>query len=301
VKWTPGADNGDVVDERGASVGGGGGGGGWGAPHYIGGGGGAVLVIYLVARLFGVDLGGILGGGSSSDQSGPVAGPHDNDTAHPQTGPDPDAELVQFVKFVTTDVENVDTKLFEAEGKPYRRAKLVLFSHEINTGCGLSSSEVGPFYCPADEHVYIDLSFYKELRQRFGAPGNFAQAYVIAHELGHHIQNLLGIEQKVQSHAIGPRGETRNESSVRLELQADCFAGVWGHAAQGKGLLEPGDVEGALTAASAIGDDRLQKQAGRSVNPESFTHGTSAQRMKWFKRGFDGGTLESCDTFSGEI
>jgi predicted metalloprotease len=193
------------------------------------------------------------------------------------------------------DIQHVFETRFQAESKPYRHAKLVLFTSAIDTGCGRSSSAIGPFYCPADEHAYIDLSFYRELKQRFGAPGNFAQAYVLAHEIGHHLQKLLGVERR--AHQLG-RGHGRNDISVRTELQADCFAGVWGHDARGEGLLEAGDVEQALTAATAIGDDRLQKQAGREVHPETFTHGTSAQRVRWFRTGFETGRFDACNTFA---
>ena len=287
VKWQPGTENDDVVDQRGDSSGGGGG--GFGGGRLAGGSVATVIVVVLVARLFGVDVSGLLGGGH---QGGTAPAPTQ---PHPPTGDDPDKELVQFVKFVMKDIQDTFEATFKAEGKPYRRAKLYLFSHAINTGCGRSSSAIGPFYCPADEHAYIDLSFYRELKQRFGAPGQFAQAYVLAHELGHHAQNLLGVEQQAQR--LG-RGHSRNEISVRQELQADCYAGVWGHAAQGKGLLEVGELEQAITAATAIGDDRLQKQAGQEVNPETFTHGSSAQRVRWFRRGFDAGKLGACDTFS---
>jgi len=242
----------------------------------------------LVARVFGYDISGLLGGGGGTTTS-------QSSQPHPPTGADPDKELVGFVKFVMKDIQDTFDGMFKAEGKPYRHAKLILFSQAVNTGCGRSSAAIGPFYCPADEHAYIDLSFYRELRQRFGAPGDFAQAYVLAHELGHHLQKLMGIEQKAES--LG-RGHKRNEISVRQELQADCFAGVWGHAAQGKKLLEAGDLEEAINAATAIGDDRLQKQSGGEVNPETFTHGTSAQRVKWFRRGFDGGRFDGCDTFA---
>ena len=255
--------------------------------HLTGGGLAAVVVIVVVARLFGVDISGLLGSG------GQPAAPR-SDQARPPTGPDPDKPLVDFVKFVMKDVQGTFETRFKAAGKPYRHARLVLFTNVVNTGCGRSSTAIGPFYCPADEHAYIDLSFYRELRQRFGAPGDFAQAYVLAHEMGHHLQKLLGIEREAQS--LG-RGHSRNEVSVRTELQADCFAGVWGHDAKGKNLLEAGDLEEALTAATAIGDDRLQKQAGGNVNPETFTHGTSAQRVRWFRRGFDTGQFEACDTF----
>ncbi|HET7501558.1 MAG TPA: neutral zinc metallopeptidase [Kofleriaceae bacterium] len=288
MKWTPGTENDDVVDQRGG--GGGGGGGGIGAMHLTGGGLAAAVVVVIVARLFGVDISGLLGHHGNT----PVA-TRPSDQPHPPRGPDPDKPLVDFVKFVMKDIQDTFAATFKAEGQSYRRAKLYLFTDVIDTGCGRSTSAIGPFYCPADEHAYIDLSFYRELRQRFGAPGDFAQAYVLAHEIGHHLQKLLGTEQRAQ--ALG-RGRRRNEISVRTELQADCYAGVWGHAARGKNLLEQGDLEEALTAATAIGDDRLQKQAGREVNPETFTHGTSAQRVRWFRAGFESGRLDACNTFA---
>jgi uncharacterized protein len=277
VKWTPGTDNDDVVDQRGSRV---------GAAHLTGGGLAAAVVVVLVARLFGYDVSGLLGGGRGNAPSS---------QSQPPTGADPDKELVAFVKFVMKDIQGTFEAMFKSEGKPYRHAKLYLFTGAIDTGCGHSTAAIGPFYCPADEHAYIDLSFYRELRQRFGAPGDFAQAYVLAHELGHHLQKLMGIEHRAE--ALG-KGRRRNELSVRTELQADCFAGVWGHAAKGKQLLEAGDLEEALTAATAIGDDRLQKQAGGEVHPETFTHGTSAQRVRWFRAGFDSGRFDACDTFS---
>jgi hypothetical protein len=282
VKWTPGTDNDDVVDQRGR-----GGGGGIGAAHLTGGGLVVVVALVLVGRLFGVDVSGLLSGGSS--------GTAPSIQEHRPAGRDPDQPLVGFVKFVMKDVQDTFEAMFRAEGQPYRHAKLVLFSDEIDTGCGRSSSAIGLFYCPADERAYIDLSFYRELRQRFGAPGDFAQAYVLAHEIGHHLQKLRGLEQRAAR--LG-KGERRNEISVRTELQADCFAGVWGHAAAGKQLLEAGDLEEAITAASAIGDDRLQAQAGRRVNPETFTHGSSAQRVRWFRKGFETGRFAACDTVS---
>jgi len=284
VKWTPGTENDDVVDRRGSRV---------SAGTLTGGGLAVTIVAVLVARLFGVDISGLLGGGETSAPSGA------NNQPAPPAGTDPDKPLVDFIKFVMKDVQDTFAAKFKAEGQPYRRAKLVLFTDAIDTGCGRSSSAIGPFYCPPDEHAYIDLSFYRELRQRFGAPGDFAQAYVLAHEIGHHLQKLLGAEQRAQAQG---KHQRRNEISVEIELQADCYAGVWGHAAQGKHLLEAGDLEEALTAATAIGDDRLQKQSGREVNPETFTHGTSAQRVRWFRKGFDTGQLAACDTFSaGEL
>ena len=293
MKWTPGTENDDVVDMRGASGGGGGGGGG-GVGMRLGGGGlVAAIVVALVARVFGVDVTGLFGGhGQSSSPS-----QSQSQTPQPRTGEDPDKKLVDFVKFVMKDVQTTFDGLFKADGRQYRHAKLVVFASVIDTGCGRSSAEIGPFYCPPDEEAYIDLSFYQELRERFGAPGEFAKAYVLAHELGHHLQNLLGIE-KAQLHFAGTSKRERNAQSVKLELQADCFAGVWGHSANERKILDVGDLDQALTAASAIGDDRLQQQAGMNPNAETFTHGTSEQRKRWFKRGFDTGRLDQCDTFA---
>ena len=282
MKWQKGTENDDVIDARGAKPKG----------AVIGGVGvGAAVVIYLVARVLGVDVSGLFGGGSSNNSSSTAPSTQEQ---KPQ-GPDPDAELVDYVKFVMKDVQEAFAAEFQRIGKPYTRAKLKLFTQAVDTGCGRSSAAIGPFYCPPDQMAYIDLSFYKELRARFGAPGDFAQAYVLAHEMGHHVQNLLGVEQDRRTYHSG---ESRNQHSVRVELQADCYAGVWGHSAAGKKLLEVGDLEEAVTAAQAIGDDRLSKEAGVDVNPETFTHGTSAQRVKWFRRGFDTGKLEACDTFS---
>jgi uncharacterized protein len=181
----------------------------------------------------------------------------------------------------------------------YQDAKLVLFWDETRSGCGEAAAQMGPFYCPADERVYIDLGFYRELARRFGAPGDFAQAYVIAHEVGHHVQDLLGVSERVQR--LSQRDPSqRNALSVRLELQADCYAGVWGHSAAQRNLLDPGDVEEGLRAAAAVGDDKLQQMAGRRVAPETFTHGSAADRSRWFRTGFDRGTADACDTFSGQ-
>ena len=188
--------------------------------------------------------------------------------------------------------------MFAHEGLQYRDPKLVLFSGATQTGCGLGRAAMGPFYCPLDQKVYIDLSFYQDLRNRYHAPGDFAQAYVIAHEVGHHVQNLLGISDKVHSLQQRVDDAAGNQLSVRLELQADCFAGVWAnHANQMRSILEPGDIEEALNAATAIGDDRLQRQSQGYVVPESFTHGSSAQRVRWFKRGIESGDLSRCNTF----
>ncbi len=215
--------------------------------------------------------------------------------------PDPQRDAreeptVQFVSFVLDDVQKTWAGILQAKGIEYRHAKLVLFRDVTSSGCGAAESATGPFYCPADQKVYIDLGFFDELQRRFGAPGQFAQAYVLAHELGHHIQNLLGVERKVRS-LPGQNPGAVNELSVRMELQADCFAGVWAKSTEQRNLLEAGDVESALGAASAVGDDRLQRMSRGRVSPDSFTHGSSAQRMEWFQRGMSGGTLESCNGF----
>jgi predicted metalloprotease len=189
-------------------------------------------------------------------------------------------------------------EILAGSATPYRPAKLVLFWDEVRSGCGDAAAEVGPFYCPADEKVYIDLGFFDDLRRRFGTPGDFAQAYVIAHEVGHHAQRLLGIERKVRSQTRGQRG---GALAIAMELQADCLAGVWGHSARQRAMLDEGDLEEALGAASAVGDDRLQKAATGRVNPETWTHGSAAQRASWFRRGFESGRVADCDTFGGRL
>lgn len=205
----------------------------------------------------------------------------------------------EFVAVVLQDTEDAWTAIFEASGRTYEPPTLVLFRDQVQSGCGVAGSSTGPFYCPADRKIYIDLAFYDQLRDRFGAPGDFAQAYVIAHEVGHHVQNLLGISEQVQSARGRVSREEFNRLSVRLELQADFFAGVWAHHAQrAKQVLEQGDLEEALNAASAIGDDRLQREATGTVTPDSFTHGTSAQRVRWFRKGFETGDLSQGDTFA---
>jgi len=245
--------------------------------------GGIVVVLLLVGAkfLFGVDV--LSGVGIGEGQGGtPIAD---------------DPELVSFVSYVLDDTQGVWDKVFRARDATYRPARLVLFTDATSTACGYGEAAVGPFYCPPDQKVYIDLGFYRALKDRFGAPGDFAQAYVIAHEIGHHVQTLLGTSQEMRrAQKRDPGGA--NELSVRLELQADCYAGVWAHSTAQRDLLEKGDVEEALEAASAIGDDRLQKMARGRVSPETFTHGSSAQRMRWFRRGFDTGTIEACDTFA---
>ena len=216
----------------------------------------------------------------------------------PARAPAGDDKAVHFVKVVLADTEDVWTKLFQAQNANYVRPKLVLFSGATATACGQGQSATGPFYCPADQKVYIDLSFYQLMRERFHVDGEFAQAYVIAHEVGHHVQNLMGVSGKVDAARRRASQVQSNALSVRLELQADCFAGVWAyHANEARGILENGDVETALNAATAIGDDALQQQARGRVVPDSFTHGTSAQRVRWFKRGISTGLVNECDTF----
>lgn len=276
----------------------------------LGGGGAAVaILVALVAQVLGVDVSGIFGAGgggsapSASGQSGrsqsTPATPSSASGGRVDPSKDPDNDLREFVKFVNNDVQDTFAKVFEREGKTYRFAKLVVFTDEVDTGCGLTSSAVGPFYCPPDEKAYIDFSFYRDLKARFGAPGDFAQAYVIAHEIGHHLQNVLGIDDKVRAMSRRDRSK-ENQYSVMQELQADCFAGVWAHEAKKSGLVEVGDPEEAINAASQIGDDRLQKRAGVPVNTETWTHGSSAQRVRWFGRGFEQGSLDVCDTFSAQ-
>ena len=227
------------------------------------------------------------------------------------TGPTPpqtaslsaeEQQLAEFVSVVLADTEQTWQRVFTEYGERYEEPVLVLFSQRVASACGSASAAVGPFYCPADRKVYLDLSFFQDLERQLGAPGDFAQAYVVAHEVGHHIQTLLGISQEVRATSRGKSAAVVNALSVRQELQADCLAGVWGHAAHNYSqLLEPGDLEEALQAAAAIGDDRLQKRSGGEVVPDSFTHGTSAQRVAWFKRGFESGDMGQCDTFSAQL
>jgi hypothetical protein len=286
MKWSDSGESQDIEDRRDES--GGGGGFQFGGMHI--GIGGAVILLIL-SFVFKTNLFTLLSGGGAAD-SGPAA------VRQPDTARDAsERPLVAFVSFVLDDTQKTWTQLLpEQAGKPYRHAKLVLFRDSIQSGCGGARSATGPFYCPEDEKVYIDLGFFDELRRRFGAPGQFAEAYVVAHELGHHVQKLLGIEGKVHQMQENNSREA-NPLSVKLELQADCFAGVWAHSTQQRGLLEKGDVESALGAASAVGDDRLQKMSTGHVSPESFTHGTSEQRMHWFTAGLNNGTIAACNTF----
>jgi len=280
MRWTPGGRSDDLEDRRDE------GGGGIGGMH-IGIGGFVILLILSVVfkRDFFTLVGA--GGGPSSGQIASQPDPQRDAREEP---------VVQFVSFVLDDNQKTWTGILQGKGVPYEHAKLVLFRDYTRSGCGSAESATGPFYCPADEKVYIDLGFFDELKQRFGAPGEFAQAYVLSHEIGHHIQNLLGIERKVSALRQTNPGAS-NAISVRMELQADCFAGIWAKTTQQRNLLDPGDVESALGAAAAVGDDRLQKMATGHVSPDSFTHGSSAQRMEWFRRGMDQGTIEACNTF----
>ena len=278
----------------------------------FGSGGGLLNLLPMVFKLFGLkggiiallgigaygllsgDLAMIMGGGSGTGDT----------TSQPQHRIEQSAqeqELVKFVSVVLADTEDTWHELFRQQGKTYQEPRLVLFRNATRSACGLGQAAMGPFYCSADRKVYIDLGFYDELKSRFKAPGDFAQAYVIAHEVGHHVQTLLGISEQVQQAKQRANEVQANRLSVRQELQADCFAGIWAHHAdRTRQLLEAGDVEEGLTAASAIGDDRLQKQSQGYVTPDSFTHGSSAQRVKWFKVGLQSGRLKDCDTFDAE-
>lgn len=273
----------NIEDRRGGGFPGGGGGIGIGA-----------IVLALAAAYFGIDPRVVLQTASQLQQSRPAAATH---------GPVQESSREKadrhLVAVVLADTEDTWSAVFAARGGHYREPKLVLFRGSTPTGCGTGQAAAGPFYCPADEKVYIDLGFYDELRERFHAPGDFAQAYVIAHEVGHHVQNLLGISEKVQRARERASPAGANALSVRLELQADCLAGVWGNQAnRSRHILEAGDVEEALAAATAIGDDTLQKAARGYAVPDSFTHGTSVQRVHWFRRGMESGNIKDCDTFA---
>ena len=250
---------------------------------------GGVVVLLLLAVVFRQDLGSILGAAGSGALAGPTG---------PVASTAEEEELVDFVSFVLDDAQEVWSRLFAEGAATYRDAQLVLFRDATSSGCGYAQSASGPFYCPADGKVYIDLSFYEELSRRFGAPGDFAQAYVLAHEIGHHVQTLLGTEADVRRLQQANPGMA-NDLSVRLELQADCLAGVWAYSTARRELLERGDVDEALGAASAVGDDRIQRETTGRIHPESFTHGTSSQRMQWFRRGLESGRPDACDTFTG--
>ena len=280
MRWRSGRRSTNVDDRRGGGA----------SRTRVAGGGIGTLVLVLVALYLGVDPMPIIQSQVGTSVQSPGTG-----VPAPSGATD---ELADFVSVVLGDTEDTWNELFRDAGRTYEEPTLVLFTDVVRSGCGTAESSMGPFYCPADSKVYIDLGFYRDLRDRFRAPGDFAQAYVIAHEVGHHVQHLMGISDKVHRAQQGMRKAEANALSVRLELQADCFAGVWANRAhRARQILESGDVEEGLTAASAIGDDRLQRQAQGRVVPDSFTHGTSEQRVRWFRTGLEAGDPGACDTF----
>lgn len=282
MRWNPGARSKNIEDRRGR-----GGVRRRGTPLSLGG----VLILLVLSVVFKQDFFALLGNesGLSPGVSQTSSSPAPRTTAEEES-------LVDFVSFVLDDVQVVWTEVLAENGSRYRDAKLVLFRDSVSSACGMAGSASGPFYCPGDEKVYIDLGFYSELRDRFGAAGDFAQAYVLAHEIGHHVQNIIGVEQMVRRRQRASPAEAK-ELSVMMELQADCLAGIWGHSTGERGILERGDVDEGLNAAASIGDDRLQKMSGQHVNPDNFTHGSSAQRVEWFRRGLASGNPDDCDTF----
>ncbi len=287
MRFDPNYESRDVVDRRGER-----------APMQAGGGGGNLLFLvpWLMRSRIGrivLVLGVLFFVGRALLTSG-LNTQHVGGSAEEQAHRAPETPEVHFVSFVLDDVQKAWTDEFTQEGLPYRHAKLVLYNDATQTGCGYGQAATGPFYCPTDERVYIDLGFFKELTDRLGARGQFAEAYVLAHEIGHHIQKQLGISQKVdaQRSTAGATG-----ASVRLELQADCFAGIWAHTTQQRNLLEDGDIDSAVSAAAAVGDDRLQRRATGTVSPERWTHGSSEERVRWFRKGYETGSVRACDTF----
>jgi predicted metalloprotease len=287
MRWTPGGVSDNVEDRRGS--GGMGFGGGGGLRLGLGG----FILLAVLSLIFKTNFFSLIGGGGGGDVA--RVGQLGTSQSRPLDDANEKRE-VQFVSFVLDDAQNTWKQLLPQYGAQYHDAKLVLFRDMTDSGCGTAESATGPFYCPADQKVYIDLGFYDELKQRFGASGDFAQAYVLAHEIGHHVQNLLGIENKVRQ-VQRSHPDLVNKLSVQLELQADCLAGVWGHSTDQRQILEAGDVDKALNAAAAIGDDRLQRMAGQGVHPDSFTHGSSAERVRWFQAGFASGDVAACNTF----
>ena len=290
MKWEGNRESDNVEDRRGD----GGGGGGFGGRSI---GLGTIAIALVASYFFGISPTTVI---SLLSGGGPISQPQSQAPA-PNRANQPEDRQTKFVKTVLADTEDVWTQIFRANGKTYPPPKLVLFSGATQTACGTGQTASGPFYCPGDRKVYIDLSFYQLMQQRFHVSGEFAQAYVIAHEVGHHVQNLMGVMDKVNNAERQMSKAQANAMSVRLELQADCLAGVWAfHANQARSILEQGDVEGALNAATAIGDDALQKQEQGYVVPDSFTHGTSAQRVRWFKQGVSSGEVKSCNTFEAK-
>jgi predicted metalloprotease len=291
MRWEDGRRSENVEDVRGTRAGLGGGG--------LKLGGGGILLLLLAAWLFGADPLALLqqlDGGGGSAQIPDRGYTQEFDPSAPGAAKDP---LSDFVSVVLADTEDTWGQIFADGGSRYEPPRLVLFTDAVRSGCGVGQTAMGPFYCPVDQKVYIDLGFYRELRERFHAPGDFAQAYVIAHEVGHHVQNQLGIAEKVSAQRQRMSEAQSNALSVRMELQADCLAGVWAHNAnRSRKILEEGDVEEGLRAAASIGDDRIQRQTQGTVVPESWTHGSSEQRVRWFKRGLEAGALSACDTFA---
>jgi len=285
MRWRDGRRSDNVEDQRGRGISG----------RTIGGGIVGILVIVAIGLMSGADPGSILG--TIAEESGGSLG-----GTTPVTLTAAENESADFVSVVLADTEDTWQTIFRENGGVYDQPKLVLFKGSVDSACGFAQAAMGPFYCPADQKVYIDLDFYGELKDQLGAPGDFAQAYVIAHEVGHHVQNLMGTSDQVQRLQSQSDKVTANEYSVMLELQADCYAGVWAnHADRQRQVIEEGDIEEAMNAAAKIGDDALQKQSQGYVVPDSFTHGTSAQRMKWFNAGFTSGDINSCDTFNARV
>jgi uncharacterized protein len=283
MRWTPGGPSKNLDDLRGQTGGG----------RMIGGRGmgiGGALIALVLSLVFGINIFDSGGGAPVPQQTAP------GEAQQPVASTPEEDKRIQFVSFVLDDVQQTWTQLLPKAGEQYKDARLAVFRDGVQTACGDAPAAVGPFYCPLDQRVYLDVSFFDELAQRFGAPGDFAQAYVIAHELGHHVQHLLGIEQRVRQLQESRPGAA-NQLSVALELQADCFAGVWANSTSQRKLLQEGDVEEALGAASAVGDDRIQAQQTGRIRPDTFTHGSAAQRAQWFRRGMESGNPNSCDTF----
>ncbi|HVY99980.1 MAG TPA: neutral zinc metallopeptidase [Dongiaceae bacterium] len=291
--WRGGRRSDNIEDRRG--YGGGFGGGGMRMGGGIGGIG--LLIVIVIGLFFGVDPATLL---SQLDGGSPDIGYQQQDQQSASTGNAGSDEEKDFVSAVLADTEDTWSAVFRDMGRTYVDPHLVLFAGQVQSACGFAETAMGPFYCPGDSKVYIDLGFYDELKQRLGAPGDFAQAYVIAHEVGHHVQHLLGITDKVDRLQGSLSESQANALSVRVELQADCFAGVWAYHAKEQNIVEPGDIDEALNAAAAVGDDRLQRQGQGYVVPDSFTHGSSAQRVRWFKAGFARGELGDCDTFGAK-
>jgi predicted metalloprotease len=281
MRWTPGGESRNIEDRRGSS--------GFGMAHA---GIGGTVILLILSLVFGRDF--VSGGGGDVAPTGGTSG---GQVAPPADQSPAEAKEVQFVSFVLDSAQATWSRILPATmGRPWRDAKLVLFRDATQTGCGVGQTAMGPFYCPVDQKLYIDLSFYDELHTRFGAPGDFAEAYVLAHELGHHVQHLLGTDAAVRR-AQEENPGAANELSVRLELQADCYAGVWAHETQRENLLDPGDIEEGMNAAAAVGDDRIQRETTGRVNQETFTHGSSAQRVGWFRKGLEKGQPKDCNTF----